>query len=79
LRGALPEGDWALKFAAPCEHELKTAKVRMRKELFVKFLQQPDATRGLAFFKYRRNSVMRSRTDPFNPDSAIEDQTVRSS
>ena len=51
----------------------------MRKELFVKFLQQPDATRGLAFFKYRRNSVMRSRTDPFNPDSAIEDQTVRSS
>lgn len=64
LRGALPEGEQALKFAELCERELKTAKAWMWKELFVEFWQQPDAIRGLAFFKDWRKQVMRSRIEP---------------
>jgi len=64
LRGAMPEGERALKFADLCERELKTAKAWLWKELFVEFWQQPDAIRGLAFFKDWRKQVMRSRIEP---------------
>lgn len=64
LRGDMPEGERALKFEDLCERELKTAKAWMWKELFVEFWQQPDAIRGLAFFKDWRKQVMRSRIEP---------------
>lgn len=64
LSGAVPEGERALAFAELCERELKTAKAWMWKELFVEFWQQPDAIRGLAFFKNWRTQVMRSRIEP---------------